>query len=340
MAEKVEKLREEIAQKKTAIETAELRQHDALQTLREQAVSLGLSADAAASLRDAKDAVREVAHRLHYHMRRASHLEGAIEAIREEHWVKQQQEAPPDQKDATGKSATRIREMDELRERLAAVRRAREREGTARDALESEKAALRSKLAEVQARVSALATARVKVEAKANELQDQKRLLVREVKTTRRAVAKVDAEIAATSDPGVPEEDHRTLALRRVGLNKKLSERPPGLNSEGSDDASTERETASLGAREKVDDILRGSGDYRDGSSSSTTALPTYTTAAPPQPSSTPASPASLGLPRSSSSSKDLASASAPFALICRRCGGTVEGPKFSTCTCSVPDLP
>ncbi|KAH8098521.1 hypothetical protein JL720_1468 [Aureococcus anophagefferens] len=50
---------------------------DALAQLRQQAVSLGLS-ESSAAVCGSRAAVREVAHRLHYHMRRAAHLGDAV----------------------------------------------------------------------------------------------------------------------------------------------------------------------------------------------------------------------------------------------------------------------
>lgn len=208
-AARVEKVKSEISATRRSVEESEMRRHGALTSLRALAVAMGLSEEAAASLGEPKDAVREVAHRLHYHMRRASHLEGAIEALRDEQI--------PDDDDFKGSS--RAREIDELRERLAAARRAREREATARAALQSEKAALKERLDQLQQKVEATAKARLKLETRASELADQKKLLVREVKSTRRSIAKLEA---------VDDNQLRDLALQRVGF---ITDRSDSVNS-------------------------------------------------------------------------------------------------------------
>lgn len=194
-AERVEGIREELSGRRARIEQSGLRQQAALSALRTLAVSMGLSSDAAASIEDPKDALREVGHRMHYYVRRASHLEGAIDALRG-------QKAP--------RTASRIREIDELRERLSAAKRAKEREATARAALQAEKTRLRAQLDELQHKVQVAAQARLKLETKAAELHDQKKLLVREVKSTRKAIAKTIQQLQ--------EEPHMNLALQRVGF--------------------------------------------------------------------------------------------------------------------------
>ncbi|KAJ8598499.1 hypothetical protein CTAYLR_001366 [Chrysophaeum taylorii] len=286
-AEKVEKMRAEAEGLRSSVAASELRRQHALSTLRTLAVSMGLSGDAAASLGDAKDAVREVAHRLHYHMRRGSHLEGAIEALRDEHV-----------KNKGGSSASRVREMDELRERLAAVRRAREREATARAALRSEKQTLKSRLDELQHRVEVAAKTRLKLETKAADLADQKKLLVREVKATRKAIARLDADDRRAG------RHLRDLALLRVGLSRD------GSTSTSQDSSMGDLATSSSDASSicNLDDDLPSPQIHQPR----------------PRPKSPP--PKSPRKP-----------AGTPFVLICRRCGGTVEGPKLSTCKCLEP---
>jgi len=322
--------------------------------LRAQALSLGLSDEAAASLADAKDAVREVAHRLHYHMRRASRLEGAIEAVREERSALHKggnhtqeglplTESGPENEDAE----TRVREVDELREKLSAVRRAREREAIARAALESEHAALKTKLEELQRSVQLAAEARLKIETKASELSDQKKLLVREVKTTRRAIAKVQAELEAPD-----EESHRVLALRRVGLDKSgASNDAPGEKAStkssdlGSDtDTSSDLIMSSASRYERLEDALKSQPSNASTSSGlgTTTDILMNSFAAASRSSGLSTPPPrkrSPKLNRNHSGAASLPAESSPFALICKRCSGTVEGPQFSTCRCSEPAL-
>ena len=102
---------EETAQRRRACEAAAVRLGDALAQLRQQAVSLGLSESSAASLREPRDAVREVAHRLHYHMRRAAHLGDAVAGAADQE-TSGGGAGPSDEE--------RLRTLDDLRERVAA----------------------------------------------------------------------------------------------------------------------------------------------------------------------------------------------------------------------------
>lgn len=280
-AEKVESIKQEIATRRKSVEASELRRQAALSSLRALAVAMGLSDEAASSLGEPKDAVRELAHRLHYHVRRCSHIEGAIEALRDER-VKSD-EGPE-------KRPSRAREIDELRERLAAARRAREREATARTALESEKCALRARLEELQQRVEAAAKARLKLETKAADLADQKRLLVREVKATRKSIAKLEAQ----QQQGRQDVDQhlRELALQRVGFissDERADSQDSSLHDANSSDASS--------VYNLDDDAPAATSPTHPGEAQS-----------PPR-----------------------------LSVTCRRCGGTLEGPKLSTCKCIEP---
>lgn len=89
---------------------------------------LGLSDSSAASLRVAADAVREVAHRLHYHARRVARLEAARFA------TSATARRPPSSRGGV---------LADLRERVAAARRARAREVTTRFAAEARTARAR-----------------------------------------------------------------------------------------------------------------------------------------------------------------------------------------------------
>ena len=235
-AESVERLKDETSARRAACEAAELRQQAALARLRAQAVGLGLSETSASSLREPRDAVREVAHRLHYHMRRVAHLEDALSS------AGPLAEGGPEGGPATGKGArpeddedaeaARSRKLDDLREKVAAVRRARQREETARLALEGARGDKRAALDAAQAGVATEARLRAAAETKAAELADQKRILVREIKQARKRAsdarslgAKLEArkDLGTLSGAGLQDLEahlgalHRDFALRRAG---------------------------------------------------------------------------------------------------------------------------
>lgn len=336
-AERVEGVREELSARRARIEQSGLRQQAALTSLRTLAVSMGLSSDAAASIEDPKDALREVGHRMHYYVRRASHLEGAIDALRD-------QKAP--------RTASRIREIDELRERLSAAKRAKEREATARAALQAEKTRLRSQLDELQHKVEVAAQARLKLETKAAELHDQKKLLVREVKSTRKAIAKTIQHIAALHDAP---HMHRDLALQRVGfLTSTDAGRLYSTSDKSEESASSVSDQPAMTPSKSAEDLLVEA-DLRPKEEDD--ALASYPlVGANPRISST-TSTASLGdandppnklqdaksddsPPPPTKQSPPAAQASPPpLVLTCRRCSGTLEGPKLSTCKCDEPLL-
>mmetsp|Transcript_10664 Transcript_10664/g.37551 ORF Transcript_10664/g.37551 Transcript_10664/m.37551 type:complete len:274 (-) Transcript_10664:182-1003(-) len=102
--------------------------------------------------------------------------------------------------DGADDAAARLREVDDLREKLHAARRAREREATSRAGLAADAAALRSDLEDLQQRVARTARARVLAEQRASELSDQKRILVREVRQVRKVVADATAVSLPVAD--------------------------------------------------------------------------------------------------------------------------------------------
>ena len=310
-ADSCDRLREETAQRRRACEAAALRLGDALAQLRQQAVSLGLSESSAASLREPRDAVREVAHRLHYHMRRAAHLGDAVAGAADQE-TSGGGAGPSDEE--------RLRTLDDLRERVAAAKRARQREETARLASEGTRADKAAALDDAQRRVGDEAKSRVAAETKAAELADQKRILVREVKQTRKRAADakaLGAELEARKELGtlglglddleVDEETHRELALKRAGLARDTSS-----DGGGSDSCSLDGDLAAHARKnssDRLDDLLRrATSQARDAERPK-----------PPPP-------------------RPPAGAS-PFAKVCRRCGGTVEGPRNSTCKCAAPQI-
>ncbi|KAJ1450553.1 hypothetical protein M885DRAFT_621614 [Pelagophyceae sp. CCMP2097] len=330
-SEAVEVLRDGISAQRASCDAADVRAASALRQLSAQARALGLSGDAAESLGDARDAVREVAHRVHYQMRRALQLRSAIDVARRRteevqramargplqgddcddayaaaadalaasapsssslgsstrsasatSWemgaVRVRATSLDSDSDGADDAAARLREVDDLREKLHAARRAREREATSRAGLAADAAALRSDLEDLQQRVARTARARVLAEQRASELSDQKRILVREVRQVRKVVADATAvslpvadATAVASLPGDP-GDH-VGASGAAPLDGARAE-PPAL-AESDDDS----------------------------------------TRAPPPPS-----------------------------ILCQRCGGTsadgaVEGPHDSTCTCDAPKV-
>ncbi|KAH8052603.1 hypothetical protein JL722_10157 [Aureococcus anophagefferens] len=95
--------------------------------------------------------------------------------------------------------------LGDLRERVAAAKRARQREETARLASEGTRADKAAALDDAQRRVGDEAKSRVAAETKAAELADQKRILVREVKQTRKRAADakaLGAELEARKELG------------------------------------------------------------------------------------------------------------------------------------------
>ncbi|KAH8077306.1 hypothetical protein JL720_10024 [Aureococcus anophagefferens] len=190
-AESCDRLREETAQRRRACEAAALRLGDALAQLRQQAVSLGLSESSAASLREPRDAVREVAHRLHYHMRRAAHLGDAVAGAADQE-TSGGGAGPSDEE--------RLPTLDDLRS--ASPRKSAARgDGAPRERGHAggqgrgprRRPAARGRRGEERRRGNGA------------ELADQKRILVREVKQTRKRAADakaLGAELEARKELG------------------------------------------------------------------------------------------------------------------------------------------
>mmetsp|Transcript_9333 Transcript_9333/g.28202 ORF Transcript_9333/g.28202 Transcript_9333/m.28202 type:complete len:390 (+) Transcript_9333:340-1509(+) len=233
-----QRLHAEAAARRGARDAAAMRRRCALAQLRAQAVTLGLSDSSAASLRVAADAVREVAHRLHYHARRAARLETAREAT-----SATAQQLPSSRGGVLADLRERAAAWTDVKPRrhlgvvedvlslaqVAAARRARAREATARFAAEAHTARARNTLSDMQSAVAMAAHRRAAADVAATELADQRRILAREVRSAHARVCEargLSSTFATRAESTASchmrdkaEVRRRDLALRRAGLD-------------------------------------------------------------------------------------------------------------------------
>ena len=167
------KMREASSERNAAASLSEKRAADALEVLREQALSLGLAPRQAAALTSPAAAAREVAHRLHFCGRRRDSLERALQAL---------ETSTPEPADAAEKRQSTIAS---LRAKLASQKQKTAHASTTRLAADARRDAALQSARAARAAVASAASRRSRAERSAAELVDQKRVLVREVRERR-----------------------------------------------------------------------------------------------------------------------------------------------------------